>query len=144
MRTNMARIPSLAYDPSIRPNSAIGINLVPAISLIVLLTLLTVKTRVYLRPNSHSFPNFDERYFGTNFESFADDLVAYAKREVLGSPAAGDGVDITTANTAGVDLDVDIVVAKRLWGELSSFRVDIVIMDKATYFTFVEASPRLG
>jgi hypothetical protein len=41
-----------------------------------------------------------------------------AEWEVLRSPAAGDGVDIATADAAGFDFDVHVVVAEGFWGEL--------------------------
>lgn len=40
------------------------------------------------------------------------------QREVLLSPAAANGVDIAPAYTTALDLDINIVVAERLWLEL--------------------------
>jgi hypothetical protein len=44
--------------------------------------------------------------------------VANGKREVLLAPASADGVDVTAADTAALDLDIDIVVTERLGLEL--------------------------
>ena len=44
--------------------------------------------------------------------------VSHDQRKVLLAPPAADGVDITAADTAGLDLDVHVVVAERLWLEL--------------------------
>ncbi len=49
------------------------------------------------------------------------------EREVLSSPTTRDRVNITATNTARRDLDINVVVAKRLERELA----------------FVEVSPRL-
>jgi hypothetical protein len=67
-----------------------------------------------------------------------------AEREVLRSPAAGDGVDIASADTTGFDFDVHVVVAEGFWGELYFFRRRVLIVEIGTYFTFVEGSPCLG
>lgn len=40
--------------------------------------------------------------------------MAYSQREVLITPSAADSVDITTANTATLDLDLYIIITKRL------------------------------
>ena len=44
--------------------------------------------------------------------------MANTQREVLVSPSTTDCVKITGAHTASLDLDVDIVIAERLWLEL--------------------------
>jgi hypothetical protein len=41
-----------------------------------------------------------------------------AQREVLLSPATADGVDITCANSTSFNLDVNVIITKRLWLEL--------------------------
>jgi outer membrane protein W len=44
--------------------------------------------------------------------------VANGEGEVLLAPSSGDGVDITAADTAALNLDIDVVVAERLGLEL--------------------------
>ena len=44
--------------------------------------------------------------------------VSNSKRELLLAPTATDCVDIATADTAALDLDIDVVVTKRLGLEL--------------------------
>ena len=49
------------------------------------------------------------------------------QREMLFSPAARNGMQITRTNTASLDLDIDIVVAKRLGRELIQLEISPVL-----------------
>ena len=118
MRANMACISSLTHDTGIRPDSAVSVDLVPAICFVVFFALLAGKTGVDLCPDSNALPGFDERYFWSDTYCEADYFVADAEGEVLWPPAARDGVYIAAADTACLDLDVDVVVVERFGGEL--------------------------
>jgi hypothetical protein len=48
--------------------------------------------------------------------------VTDSQREVLLAPSTTDGVNVTTADTAALNLDVDVVVAKGL-------RVELILME---------------
>jgi hypothetical protein len=47
--------------------------------------------------------------------------VSNAQRELLLAPSAADGVNVTAANTAGLDLDVDICVVLELHVNLAYY-----------------------
>lgn len=93
-------------------------HLVLAVGLVVALAFLAVQTRVDLRADAHAVANLGVRYLGADLDDVADDLVARHQRPVLVAPAARGRVHIRAANAAGRDLDVNVVIAKRLRLEL--------------------------
>lgn len=118
MHADMACEPTIRNDIRARPDGTIGINLMHAISLIVVLALLALQTRVDLGADADALALLDQRHFGPDPHRFPDDFVAAAEGEVLGAPAAGDGVHVGAADAAGFDLHVDIVVFEWLGFEL--------------------------
>lgn len=74
MSPHMRRIPSLRNNPRIRPHGPIRIQLMPTIRLVIILALATLQTRVRLRSHADSLARLDERDFGPDAESRADDF----------------------------------------------------------------------
>ena len=89
-----------------------------AVVLVIALAILAFQARRNLSANTNTVANLDGRHLVTNFDGFPNDLVSDTKGQWGFSPATGDAVDVGTANTAGVDLDVDITVTERLCLEL--------------------------
>ena len=118
VRADVARIPSLGYDPRIGPYGTISIDLMAAIRLVIVPALLAIQAGVDLSADTDSGTRFDQGDSGPNADGFADDLVTAAKGPVLGSPSPRQGVDVRAADAAGLDLDVDVEVFKWFGGEL--------------------------
>lgn len=47
--------------------------------------------------------------------------------EMLLAPSTADGMQITGANTTGLDLDIDIEIAKWLWSQLIELEIGPVL-----------------
>jgi hypothetical protein len=118
MCSHVAGVPALRDDSSVRPYCAIGVHLVHAVGLIVVLALLAFQAGIQLSAETHALTGLDQRHFGPNTQRLTNDLVANSQREVLGAPAAGDGVHVGAAHAAGVDGDVDVAVAEGLERQL--------------------------
>jgi hypothetical protein len=103
-----------------------------AVRLIIVLALAAIEAGVYLRSYSNSLPSFNESDLGSNAESRADNFcfsrqhlisrsvvdteltMADAEREFLLSPTSTDRMQITGADTARLDLNINIVITKGL------------------------------
>lgn len=93
-------------------------NFVGAVVLLIRLTEFTLHTGTDLSANTDTIPNLDRLHFAADLDRLANDLVADTDRQRAISPAACDGMDIRATNSAGIDLNVDIVLLKFLWLEL--------------------------
>ena len=83
------------------------------------LAVVTCKICANLGAYTGPVANLEVLDLGADLDDFADDLMAYAEREGnVVAPAAGDGVDIGRADTAGIDGDVDVVVFEFLKWQL--------------------------
>lgn len=91
-----------------------------AVILVVALALRALQARPDLGTNTSTVANLECRNLGSNFYDLANDLVADSDGCWRFTPATCDGVYIGTANTAALDLDIDIVLTECLWLELSS------------------------
>lgn len=108
----MRRVSSLGGEPGVEIRSAIGVNLLCAVRLVVVLALSALEARVDLGANTDALADLNQADLGANLEDLADNLVADGQRVWAVTPVAVDGVLVAGADTAGLDLDVDIVVAK--------------------------------
>lgn len=90
-----------------------------AIVLVVALALRALQARPDLSTNTGTVANLECRDLRSNFYDLADNLVADSNGCWGFTPASCDGVHIGTADTAALDLDVDIVLTECLWLELS-------------------------
>ena len=90
-----------------------------AVIFVVRLADLALETCPDLGADTHPVSDLDGRHLGADLDGLADNLVSDAERQMRCSPSAGDGVDITAADATGMNLDVDVVVLKGLWLELS-------------------------
>ena len=109
----MGRIPALGGISSIEVRRTIGVNLMLAVRLIVILALPTLEARPNLRTNTNTLTNLGERHLGPDLENLADNLVADGERVWAATPIAANGVQVTGADTTALNLDVNVVVAKR-------------------------------
>lgn len=94
-------------------------NLMRAVVLIIRLAHFTLQTRPDLSANADPVSHLDSGDFVADFDGLADYLVAHAKGQVGLSPAAGNGMDIRSADPAAFDLDVDVPVIEWLGFELA-------------------------
>lgn len=109
----MRGISSLANEPRVEVFLAIGINLILAVRLIVILALATILTRVNLRTATHALSNLGERHLGTDAQDLSHNLVPDGERVRAVAPVAADLVSVAGADTAALDLEIDVIVAKR-------------------------------
>ena len=71
-------------------------NLLRAVVFIVALANFAIQACPDLGSDAYPVPNLHSRHFIADFDSFADDFMAHAEREVGFAPAAGYRVDITS------------------------------------------------
>lgn len=83
-----------------------------AIRLIVILALPALEARPDLRSDTNSLTNLGERHLGPDLENLADNLVADGERVRAATPIAAYSVQVTGADTAALNFDVDVVIAK--------------------------------
>lgn len=93
-------------------------NHVGAVVLVVALALRALETRPNLSANTDAVALFYILDAFAHLDCLADDLVAYADRSVSLAPTAGDSVNIGAADTAALDLDVDVIITEGLGLEL--------------------------
>ena len=153
MSPNMGGVPSLAHDSRVRPHSTISIELMHTIRLIVILALLALQTRVALRTDTDSLSRLDERDFRSNTECRPNDLciscqlpalpltciqlktngwkkehtMPNTQREMLFPPPSRNSMQITRTDPTSLDLDIDIVVPKRLGLKLIQLKLSPVL-----------------
>ena len=89
-----------------------------AIVLLVCLAELALQACLDLSAHTDTISNFDTSHFVANLDGLAYDLVTDADGQRAISPATVDRVDIGAADTATLDLDVNVAVFERLRFEL--------------------------
>ena len=109
----MRRVTTLSLEPSVKVIRAISINLILTVGLVVVLALTAVLARPNLRTSTNTITDLGEGDLVAYTKDLADDLVADSERVGAVTPVAADGVTVTGADTTALDLDVDIVLAKR-------------------------------
>ena len=92
--------------------------MVRAIVLVIALALRALQAGPDLSANANAVALLDGLDLGPDLDSLANNLMSYADRQRGTPPAAVDGVYITTADAAALNLDIDIVVAKDFGFEL--------------------------
>lgn len=83
-----------------------------AVGLVVILALTAVKARVDLSTSTDTVTDLGERHLVTDAEDLADDLVADGQRVRALTPVTADGMTVAGADTAALDLDINVMVAK--------------------------------
>lgn len=118
MGTDVAGVATLG-NGAIVVLRAICVDRVGAVVLLVILAVVAREVGTDLGTDTGAIANLYVLDCGADLDNFADNLVAHAKRkrDVL-APAAGDGVDIGSAHTAGVDGNVNIVLLELLQRKL--------------------------
>jgi hypothetical protein len=117
VRADVAGIAALC-DGAVGVRSAVRVDLLWAIVFVVVFALLALHAGPNLGPNTDAVANFDRAHFRADFDGLADNLMTYAEGKRDLAPTASDAVDIGAANTAALDLDVDVVVFEGLRLEL--------------------------
>jgi hypothetical protein len=79
MGPNIFGVTTLRHDSSVRPDSSVGIKLMPTVRLVVCLALSTLQARVRLGAHTDSRSLLDERDLGANFHCSADDFYNFRK-----------------------------------------------------------------
>jgi len=118
MSADMAGVTTLR-DGTVWVWGGICVDPVGAVVLLLCLAVTAGKVCSDLSTDTDAVADFDALYCWADLDSTAYDLVANTERQwdVL-APATCDGVDIGSADTAGVNGNVDIMVFKRLELEL--------------------------
>ena len=117
MGANVAGVSALC-DGAVGVWSAVRIDLLWAIVFVVVFALLALHAGPNLGPDTDAVANLDSAHFRANFDGLADDLMTNAEGKRDLAPATSDAVDIGAADTAALDLDVDVVVFEGLGLEL--------------------------
>lgn len=102
-----------------------------AVVLVFMLALLALPTAEALSANAHPVAHFDVFDAIADLDCLANDLVADGQRIRHGTPSAGDGVEVRSADTAGINLDVNVIVAEilQLEGTLVEITVGLSTVD---------------
>jgi hypothetical protein len=110
----MARVTTLC-DCAVGVLGTVCVDLVGAVVLLVVLALVAGKIGANLSTDTSAVSNLDAGDLVTDLDNLADNLVSYAERKrKLLSPSSGNGVDVRSADTAGVNSNVDIVLLEFL------------------------------
>lgn len=106
-------------DSSVGVRRAIGVDGVGAVVLLVGFAVSAGQIGRDLGAHASAIANLEVLHILADLDDLADDFVADAERKRdIGAPATGDGVDVTGADAAGVNGNVDVAVAKGLQLEL--------------------------
>jgi hypothetical protein len=74
VRADVRRVSALRHDARVGPHGTVGIQLMATIRLVVVLALAAHEARVGLGSYSYALAGLDERDFGPDAESCADDF----------------------------------------------------------------------
>lgn len=86
--------------------------------LVVRFAKLALQTSTDLGTNTNTVSNLDGCHLVADFDGLTDDFVTDADWERAIAPTASDGMDIRAADSAALNLDVDITIFELLWFEL--------------------------
>lgn len=89
-----------------------------AVLLVLALADIALEAGPHLGTNADAIALLDLGHVLTDLDGLADHLVTDTERTLEVTPAAGDGVNVGPAHAAALNLDVDVVIAKRLGLEL--------------------------
>lgn len=89
-----------------------------AVILVLALADIALQAGPHLGTNTNAIAHLNLLHVLADLDGLANNLVTDAERTLEVAPAAGDGVDVRPADAAALDLDVDIVILKRLGLEL--------------------------
>ncbi len=89
-------------------------DLMRAVIFVAGLANLALQTGPDLCSNTHSIAFCDGGDLRANFDSFSYNLVPNAEREIGLAPSTSDGVNITTADTACLNTDINIIITEWL------------------------------
>lgn len=117
--SHMARVAALS-DCAIGVRCAVCVNSVGAVVLLVRLAVGASEVGTNLSTNTSTVADLEVLDLGADLDDLANDLVSYAERQrnVL-APSASDCVDVRSADTAGIDGDINIVFLEFLEGKLA-------------------------
>ena len=93
-----------------------------AVVLVVLLADVTLQAGLNLSSHANTVSDLDGLDLVADLDRMANDFVTDAKGERAATPTSADGVDVTGANTASLNGNVDVVVLEWLWLELRKVR----------------------
>ena len=142
MGTDVRRVPSLRYRAilvwsAVRIWSRVSVkvhvyeymgdwtrtNFLGAIIFLVRLADLASEASLDLSSYANSIANFDGGDLVTNLDCLANDFVADTDWQRSFTPTAIDRVDVTSTDTACLDLDVDVTILEGLGLELRQVSV---------------------
>lgn len=107
--TDVRAVATLSDVTSVHVLLAPGIDLVSAVGLVVVLALLALEAAVNLSTDTDTLADLCESDLVTDANDLADDLVADSKRVRARAPVTVDLVHVTGADTAALNLNVDIL-----------------------------------
>lgn len=108
---------------AIRILGTVCVDLVGAVVLLVILAVVAGEVGADLGSNTNTVSDLDLGNLAANLDGLADDLVSNTEgKGNIFSPSSSYGVDIGSADTAGVDGDINIVFLERLERKLGHVR----------------------
>ena len=119
-------------------------NHVRAIILIVRFAELALQTGTDLSANTNTVSNLDSRHLVADFNGLANNFMTDADWKWAITPASSDGMDIGAANSAALNLDVDVTIFEFLRFELrrwSGLYYDDAINPISPHFFLFKVSP---
>ena len=122
MTSHMTTIPALRDSPILVRRSK-RINSIGAVVLLVRLAVIARQICLDLRSYAHTIADFDSLDIFADLDGLADNLMTNTDGQWTFAPAAVDGVNIGSADTAAVDGNVDVAVFEGLELEFLFFEV---------------------
>jgi len=114
VRTNVARVSSLAHNAGLWVWGTVCVDHLRAVVLLVTLAVDALSAGTDLSTDTDSLALLELGDLVTNSEDLANDFVSNTERKRSVAPSTSDAVHVGAANTAGIDRDIDIVLLEGL------------------------------
>jgi hypothetical protein len=112
MDTNVRGVTALGDVSGVHVLLTPSVDLVSAVGLVVVLALLALQAAVDLSTNTDTLSNLGEGDLGANLDDLADNLVTDGERVRAVTPVTVDLVHVTGADTAALNLDINVLLVE--------------------------------
>jgi len=109
----------LAHNAGLWVWGTVCVDHLRAVVLLVTLAVDALSAGTDLSTNTDSLALLELGNLVTDSEDLADNLVSDTERERSVAPSTSNGVNVRSANSAGIDRDIDIVLLEGLTGCVS-------------------------